>query len=208
MDFFRCIGFIAIMLYLTNCNSPKIIEVERSLIIRDYYPQDSLMYDKLIFKDGKLYSWNAVPGLGKMYLSDSILSGSKWKRFRIDIDKNNYIEILDTFKIATHKHTFDACKYLMVSTRSNIELVDFGIYIQGLGTVHYRGYHSGYHSGRIINLYTANSSSVEWINPTITNYIIDFLSDSILHEPMPPIDQKAIDEEIEGEIEFDTTQLY
>ena len=204
MSFFKCISFISIVIVLLSCNGHNIIKVDRTLIIRDYYPNDSLMYDKLIFKEGNLYSWDAISGLNKMYISDSVLSRSNWEQFRIDIDKDNYIEILDTFKIVTHKHIFNACKYLIVSARSNRKLEDFGIYVHEIGTVYYRGYHSG----RIINLYKAKSSNASWINPKSTKYIINFLKDSILFEPMPTINPEAIDEEIEGEIELDTISFY
>lgn len=186
-----------LIIILASCRS-DINQVSRELVIKNYYPQDSLIFDTLYFQDNVLKKYSKQSGLEFVHQLDSIISLGI-SNDSTYINENLWILSLNRFEINFGQTEIPIIEYLAITKTTSGEWDNYGVYAEYLGTVHFRSYHSK----RPFSLLTANSDNT-WITPKNANELMAFVEDSILiNQSLPALDQEQMEREIEEPIELD-----
>lgn len=195
--FFQTIFFLFSILLTFGCtHQHSFSRVERELTLKDHSAPDSILSDVLFF-DGKVLLPSRVEGNAVYpYEWDSLLSISERRiGSEIFISDSVYLTVIKTHTVPITNDSISLSEYLAIFKTSIGEIDDYGIFVANLGTVYYRSYHSR----KTMELSSAISPNIRWINRENIETIKSYILDSIINRVQFPAssDEEEIGEQIQ-----------
>ncbi len=185
-----------------GCTQNVFDKVERELVVRDHSMPDSISSDVLYFNEKILHTSMVDGNAPYSYEWDSLLSASdRDVDSEIIVSDSVYLTIISSHRVRLNNNSVFLSEYLAIFKTSIGELDNYGIFVENLGTIYYRGYHSR----KILEMNSASSSDVEWINDMNVEMINSFVRDSIINNA--PLFDSSGEEEIQNKIDLNINGL-